>query len=115
MIFLVIGDSCTDKFIYGKCERICPEAPVPVFTPTGATSNGGMAKNVQANVIALGVDCDVITNSNEIEKRSFNDFISSIETKRIDSNALDYMFQKAKVSLTQNAFNALNELYGEVR
>ena len=67
MKFLVIGDSCTDIFIYGKCERICPEAPVPVFTPTGATRNGGMAKNVQANVIALGIECDVITNQNVIE------------------------------------------------
>ena len=66
MKFLVIGDSCTDKFIYGKCERICPEAPVPVFTPTGATSNGGMAKNVQANVIALGFDCDIETNKSKI-------------------------------------------------
>ena len=30
---LVIGDSCTDIFIYGECNRICPEAPVPVFNP----------------------------------------------------------------------------------
>ena len=31
---LVIGDSCTDIFVYGKTDRICPEAPVPVFNPT---------------------------------------------------------------------------------
>ena len=33
MKVLVIGDSCTDKFVYGECNRICPEAPVPVFNP----------------------------------------------------------------------------------
>ena len=55
MRFLVIGDSCTDKFIYGKCERICPEAPVPVFSPVKTKTNGGMAANVKANVEALGV------------------------------------------------------------
>ena len=33
MKILVIGDSCHDVFVYGKCDRICPEAPVPVFTP----------------------------------------------------------------------------------
>ena len=33
MKILVIGDSCKDKYIYGLCERMCPEAPVPVFQP----------------------------------------------------------------------------------
>ena len=28
---LVIGETCTDIFYYGKCDRLCPEAPVPVF------------------------------------------------------------------------------------
>jgi len=31
MKFLVIGDSCTDRFVYGSCDRLCPEAPVPVL------------------------------------------------------------------------------------
>ena len=86
MKFLVIGDSCTDKFIYGKCERICPEAPVPVFTPTGATSNGGMAKNVQANVIALGFDCDIETNKSKIEKKRFVDRKTNQLLLRVDSD-----------------------------
>ena len=68
MRFLVVGDSCEDKFIYGTCDRICPEAPVPVFAPVKEKNNGGMAKNVQANVEALGVDCDILTNSNKIFK-----------------------------------------------
>ena len=52
---------------------------------------------------------------NVIERKSFNDFISSIETKSIESNALDYMFQKARRSLTDVAFDKLNNLYNEVR
>ena len=28
---LVIGDIMLDRFVYGKVERISPEAPVPVF------------------------------------------------------------------------------------
>ena len=28
---LVIGDVMLDKFMYGKVERISPEAPVPIF------------------------------------------------------------------------------------
>ena len=84
MKFLVIGDSCLDKFIYGKCERICPEGPVPVFVPTGATSNGGMAKNVQANIQALGVECDIVTQQNDTEKKRFVDVKTNQLLLRVD-------------------------------
>ena len=74
MKFLAIGDSCTDVFIYGKCDRICPEAPVPVFSPIKTKTNGGMAANVQANVKALGVDCDLITHNNELVNETIKSF-----------------------------------------
>ena len=86
MKFLVIGDSCTDRFIYGKCERICPEAPIPVFNPVKETTNGGMAKNVQANVEALDVECDLITHSNEIVKTRYVDIKTNQMLLRIDEN-----------------------------
>jgi D-beta-D-heptose 7-phosphate kinase/D-beta-D-heptose 1-phosphate adenosyltransferase len=86
MKFLVIGDSCADKFIYGKCERICPEAPVPVFNPVKETSNGGMAANVQANVKALGVDCDIITHSNQITKTRYVDIKTNQMLLRVDED-----------------------------
>ena len=28
---LLIGDGCTDEYVYGVCERINPEAPVPIL------------------------------------------------------------------------------------
>ena len=56
---LVIGDSCTDIFRYGKIERLSPEAPVPVIIPTHQTENGGMSKNVKANLEALGLEMHV--------------------------------------------------------
>ena len=46
-MILVIGDSCTDKFVYGKCERICPEAPVPVADLVWKSIADGMAGNVK--------------------------------------------------------------------
>tara|TARA_Y100000593_G_scaffold56456_1_gene105292 strand:- start:707 stop:1477 length:771 start_codon:yes stop_codon:yes gene_type:complete len=86
MKFLVIGDSCTDVFIYGKCERICPEAPVPVFTPMKTVENGGMAANVRANVRSLGVECDIITHSNEILKTRYVDIKTNQMLLRVDEN-----------------------------
>ena len=86
MKFLVIGDSCTDRFVYGHCVRICPEAPVPVFNPSHTTENGGMARNVQANVEALGVECDLLTHSNEILKTRYIDDKTNQMLLRVDEN-----------------------------
>ncbi len=49
MRILVIGDSCTDIFVYGNATRLCPEAPAPVFEPSRTVTNDGMAGNVRAN------------------------------------------------------------------
>lgn len=70
---LVIGDSCKDIYTYGKCPRLCPDAPVPVFIPKYTVNKGGMALNVYDNVVSLGIDCDLITNTNSIKKTRFVD------------------------------------------
>jgi bifunctional ADP-heptose synthase (sugar kinase/adenylyltransferase) len=53
LTFLVIGDYCNDTFVYGKAERLSPEAPIPVFTPQRVVHNAGMAGNVARNLSAL--------------------------------------------------------------
>jgi len=83
---LVIGDSCSDIFIYGDIERICPEAPVPVFNPTHQTKNGGMAKNVVANLEALGCQVDLVSNPNDIKKIRYVDNRSNQLVLRVDEH-----------------------------
>lgn len=56
---LVIGDFCTDVFIYGECERLSPEAPVPVFVPVYSKLNDGMAGNVAHNLNVLSKDYSI--------------------------------------------------------
>lgn len=68
MKILVIGDSCTDIFRYGKVERLAPEAPVPIIVPEREESNHGMAGNVVRNINALGHETEFVTNSIEIRK-----------------------------------------------
>jgi D-beta-D-heptose 7-phosphate kinase/D-beta-D-heptose 1-phosphate adenosyltransferase len=82
---LVIGDGCKDVFQYGKCERLSPEAPIPIFKPLQAKTNGGMAMNVYANLMALGVDCDIITESG-ITKTRYVDEVSNQMLLRVDEN-----------------------------
>ena len=45
-----------------------------------------MTKNVQANVKALGVDCDIITHSNEILKTRYVDVKTNQMLLRVDEN-----------------------------
>ena len=83
---LVIGDSCTDVFVYGICDRICPEAPVPILNPIKTTKNGGMAKNVSRNLEKMGVDVEIITNLNDIKKIRYVDQKTNSIMLRIDEN-----------------------------
>lgn len=52
----VIGDSMLDRFLWGKVDRISPEAPVPVVKLDRETRKLGGAANVAANIRALGAE-----------------------------------------------------------
>jgi len=82
---LVIGDGCKDVFQYGNCKRLSPEAPVPVFLPMKRKENGGMAVNVYNNLRALGVECDIITDSGATKTR-YVDEVSNQMLLRVDEN-----------------------------
>lgn len=87
MRILVIGDSCKDVFVYGKCDRICPEAPVPVFNPLEKKENGGMASNVYQNIKSLvgdEVEVCLITNTNVITKTRYVDYKTNQMLIRVD-------------------------------
>ena len=51
---LVVGDLILDEFIWGKVERISPEAPVPVVEVQEESRLLGGAANVAHNIRALG-------------------------------------------------------------
>lgn len=84
---LLIGDSCTDRYHYGICNRLSPEAPVPVLSHTRTEEMPGMTLNVKSNLLAFGesVDIDVLTNSQEIFKERFVDEKSGQHILRFDS------------------------------
>src|SRR5438552_19046544 len=46
----VIGDLMLDEFVWGKVDRISPEAPVPVVQVTGESFYPGGAANVARNL-----------------------------------------------------------------
>lgn len=51
---LVIGDVMIDSYLWGRVDRISPEAPVPVVQVTKKENRLGGAANVALNIAALG-------------------------------------------------------------
>mgnify|MGYP000167901999 FL=1 len=84
--FLVVGDSCTDIHIYGECNRLSPEAPVPILNPIKKIKTGGMAKNVMSNLIKIGAEVQIITNPNNIKKIRYVDEHTNAMLLRVDEN-----------------------------
>ncbi len=65
---LIVGDIMLDAYVYGRVNRISPEAPVPVVHVTKREQRLGGAANVALNLHALGatpVLCSVIGNDTE--------------------------------------------------
>jgi D-glycero-beta-D-manno-heptose-7-phosphate kinase len=63
MNVLVIGDVMIDAYLWGKVDRISPEAPVPVVSMTQRESRLGGAANVALNIMAMGatpIICSVV-------------------------------------------------------
>jgi len=52
----VLGDVMLDEYIWGRVERISPEAPVPVVEVEGRSFSPGGAANVAANLASLGAE-----------------------------------------------------------
>lgn len=50
---LVIGDVMVDSYLWGKVERISPEAPVPIVNCSRRENRLGGAANVALNLLAL--------------------------------------------------------------
>lgn len=51
---LVVGDLMIDHYIWGKCERVSPEAPVQIVEVKDESNRLGGACNVANNLISLG-------------------------------------------------------------
>ena len=92
MNILLVGEGCKDIFHYGRCNRLCPAAPVPVFESVQMTETGGMAKNVQENLTSLGATVNMITNKTweKISKTRYVELDSNHMFLRVDKNDDSY-------------------------
>jgi len=81
---LVIGDLMIDKYLWGECNRVSPEAPVQVINVSKETKVLGGAGNVAHNLVTLGSNVKVLSviggckTSNEL-KNLFKEINLSID------------------------------------
>ena len=83
---LIIGDVMIDSYIWGKVERISPEAPVPVVRVTKKENRLGGAANVALNIQALGAFpyiCAVIGDDSDGEN-----FLSLLKAQGLSEEGL---------------------------
>ena len=82
---LLLGDLCEDIFVYGRCERLSPEAPVPVFIESHKNKMKGMSGNVYNNLCQFPVRVDFIYSGEGSTKTRYVDLKSSQHLIRIDN------------------------------
>ena len=73
---LIIGDVMIDNYIWGKVNRLSPEAPVPIVSVQQKEMRLGGAANVALNIQALGANpilCSVI--GADLEGNAFLDLL----------------------------------------
>jgi rfaE bifunctional protein kinase chain/domain len=83
---LIVGDVMVDTYLYGKVERISPEAPVPIVAINKKENRLGGAANVALNIQALGANpilCSVIG-----EDTNASIFLELLKTQKISTSGI---------------------------
>ncbi len=104
MKVLLLGDSCEDEYIYGRCTRLSPEAPVPVLDYAKIQTKSGMAGNVCLNLQSFGLDITFLTNTEQLVKTRFIDEKSNQQILRVDNET---RVKPLLVPVATNSFDAV--------
>jgi len=80
---LIIGDVMVDAYLWGKVERISPEAPIPIVALRKRENRLGGASNVALNIRAMGATPVLCTVIGEDEKG--DRFMELLKQERIDT------------------------------
>jgi D-beta-D-heptose 7-phosphate kinase/D-beta-D-heptose 1-phosphate adenosyltransferase len=79
----VIGDLMIDHYIWGSCERISPEAPVPVVNVSNESTVLGGAGNVVTNLHSLGANVSIFSVvGDDANAQNMEELLSATNTKQ---------------------------------
>jgi len=83
---LIAGDVMIDSYLWGRVDRISPEAPVPVVLVNRRTNMLGGAANVALNIKALGAEPILLSVIGDDVKGS--DFLELLEKDNISTEGI---------------------------
>ncbi len=83
---LVIGDAMVDNYLWGRVDRISPEAPVPIVTVTKQEDRLGGAANVSMNLQALGATPILVSIIGNDEKGKV--FLEKLQEKKLSDEGI---------------------------
>ena len=101
---LLIWDSCTDEYVYGTCNRLNPEAPVPILNFKRKDTTKGMAWNVRENLMSFDMEVYIVTNQEDITKTRYIDERYNQQILRVDDESL---LKPMEYELPEDKFDAL--------
>jgi D-beta-D-heptose 7-phosphate kinase/D-beta-D-heptose 1-phosphate adenosyltransferase len=108
--FLVIGERCLDRFKYGNCDRLCPEAPVPVFVPTTTVNSVGMAANVSKNLQSI-----IESRANKFEVLDIFSNRFSVKTRYVDARSNHIFLRIDEGDSNYKCININNSILKKIR
>ena len=102
---IVIGDKCTDKYVFGETTRLSPEQPVPVLDQTRIEERPGMAGNTELNLKAFGINTVLLSQREQITKTRFIDTNSGYQLMRLDETPQVSRIANAEVKMAMMHMN----------
>ena len=76
---LCIGDAMLDHYVYGRVDRVSPEAPIPVLQVEREVKKLGGAGNVLANLHAIGAEaCFISVTGNDAAGREVGKLVAEL-------------------------------------
>ena len=107
---LLVGDACQDIYHYGYCDRLSPEAPVPVLKHNHSETRDGMCLNVRNNLIAFGISVTTLFNERKIRKERFVDLKTKQHLLRTDFGENLLLDPCSKTEIDRVSFSNLDAL-----
>jgi D-glycero-beta-D-manno-heptose-7-phosphate kinase len=106
---MIIGDVMVDAYLWGKVERISPEAPIPVVALKKRENRMGGAANVAMNVKAMGarpILCSVIGDDDKGEQ-----FLDLMKKEKMSTTGI----LRSKNRVTTTKFRIFGNSYQMLR
>ena len=103
----MLGDTCLDEYFYGTCDRLNPEAPVPILNITRRESKLGMAANMRDNLEAFGCAVDFMSGSTRSTKQRYIDERSKQHIVRVDDDIISEPCNPHLESLQLSQYSAI--------